>query len=772
MAIPVPGLVASLPKTVWIELTSKCPFDCIFCTRKQERGNGQHMSFPLYESLVNQLERPEVIRLNYSGESIHYPQLAAAIRLARGTGATTELVSALGSATEAAVEGLVDAGLHRLSVSIHSMDEGQFRRIYGWGELGDLRNRVAHLLGYKARRGSRYPELDVAFVAMEQNLGELERVVGYADSLGVTQVSIHPVIERGAGPRRFPDEVDEEGRLRGGFEARVRVEAERVAGQRKHVAISVARPVKPRGVEEDRTITTCEQNPWDTMHVLANGSVVVCEVQDRTEMGNLQHQTLAEVWNGPAYEAFRRRYLDGSHPVCQGCPWRRSVPVTAGRNAMVRGWHPQNGETVEWSEASAAMAVGRDTGAVGMRLTGLLPPGLSGENSLSIRQGAENVFRVVNGTEGMLAFEAAVPLAELTQFEVEQRFCPAERGEGGDIRNLGFALTGLRLEYGAERKEAVRRLLDRLEWAEGWHRWRWARPAAKGGSGISVVVPSRDTPDILGATLRGAAAALARVEEAGELVVVVSGAEEAGYAGLRREFPKARWLFRAAALDYGAAIAVGLGEARYGWVYLLNSDMALQDAALVEVMALRRDDVFAIGSRIRMEDGSGTESNWTDLRYLDNDAAELVERDPEGLEGPHGCLYVGGGSGLFRASLLRRWARRTRVYAPFYWEDVEWGALAWRHGYRCVFCPASEAVHGRRQTISRYYSEAEVTRVFERNRMLFHLRNLGGVRRLEERLRAMDARSWGEIYQRGWPWATMLARREGPLLDEWNCERL
>jgi len=276
----------------------------------------------------------------------------------------------------------------------------------------------------------------------------------------------------------------------------------------------------------------------------------------------------------------------------------------------------------------------------------------------------------------------------------------------------------------------------------------------------------------LGPTLRGAVAALARVEEAGELVVVVSGAEEAGYAGLRRQFPAARWIFRAAALDYGAAIAVGLGEARYGWVYLLNSDMALREAGLAEAMALRRDDVFAIGSRIRMEDGSGTESNWTDLRYLDNDAAELVERDPEGLEGPHGCLYVGGGSGLFRTSLLRRWARRTRVYAPFYWEDVEWGSLAWRHGYRCVFCPASEAVHGRRQTISRYYSEAEVTRVFERNRVLFHLRNLGGVRRLEERLCAMDARSWGEIYQRGWPWVTMWARGEGPLLDRWNCERL
>jgi hypothetical protein len=56
------------------------------------------MSFALYESLIGQLRRPEVIRLNYSGESLHYPRLPDAIRLARRTGATTELVSALGSA--------------------------------------------------------------------------------------------------------------------------------------------------------------------------------------------------------------------------------------------------------------------------------------------------------------------------------------------------------------------------------------------------------------------------------------------------------------------------------------------------------------------------------------------------------------------------------------------------------------------------------------------------------------------------------------------------
>ena len=114
------SLVDCYPRVIWIELTSKCPFTCLFCSRQHERGSGMHMDFDVYRRLVSQLYRPEIIRLNYSGESMHYPQLTEAIRLARATGATTELVSALGSAARPAIEGLVDAGLHRLSVSIHS----------------------------------------------------------------------------------------------------------------------------------------------------------------------------------------------------------------------------------------------------------------------------------------------------------------------------------------------------------------------------------------------------------------------------------------------------------------------------------------------------------------------------------------------------------------------------------------------------------------------------------------------------------------------------
>src|SRR5215469_4218913 len=121
---------APTPRILWAELTSKCPFDCLFCSRKTRRGAGEHMRYALFESLVRQVSSPRVFLLNYSGESTVYPHLIPAIRLARSTGARVELVTALASASEELVDELASSGLTRLTVSVHATGSERFTEIY------------------------------------------------------------------------------------------------------------------------------------------------------------------------------------------------------------------------------------------------------------------------------------------------------------------------------------------------------------------------------------------------------------------------------------------------------------------------------------------------------------------------------------------------------------------------------------------------------------------------------------------------------------------
>lgn len=411
------------------------------------------MSFALYQSLISQLKKPEVIRLNYSGESTHYPKLGDAIQLARQTGATTELVSALASASQATIKAIVESGLHRLSVSIHSMDPGQFRHIYRFGEVADTRARLDYLQHCKRERQSNYPEVDFAFVAMEQNLSQLLPVAEYAAELGVSHISIHPVIRRSNIPVQFPAELEGNGNLRSDFATRVQQEVERASSHVSGVSITIARP-NSLPASSYTGLTTCEQNPWDTMHVLADGTVVVCEVQDHESMGSLHSQTLSALWHGAVYQDFRHKYLNGESRACVACAWRKTLDLQTAGTALVRGWHPSTNESVNWSEASAALAVATSPGVQEIHIKGLLPPAPtgSGQNELVIQESANALLHIQNQTADCIPFEIAVPLHEqmgdrpsILQFEVAHRFCPAERGQGKDLRNLGFALTEVSL---------------------------------------------------------------------------------------------------------------------------------------------------------------------------------------------------------------------------------------------------------------------------------------------------------------------------------------
>ena len=108
------------------------------------------MPFPLFESLVRQVDGPRRFLLNYSGESTVYPELIPAIRLARSTGAAVELVSALASAPDALLEPLASSGLTRLTVSI-AADSAGFD-VNGWGPRREVRRQPTGL--YAARRRS------------------------------------------------------------------------------------------------------------------------------------------------------------------------------------------------------------------------------------------------------------------------------------------------------------------------------------------------------------------------------------------------------------------------------------------------------------------------------------------------------------------------------------------------------------------------------------------------------------------------------------------
>lgn len=797
------ALPSSLPRVLWVELTSKCLFDCVFCSRRALHGAGEHMEFGLYERLIAQLERPRVIRLNYSGESAQYPWLGEAIRTAAATGARTELVSTLTSISREQLRGLVDAGLSRLTISLHALDEAKYREIYGAGSVAQLRSRLAELRDHQRRTGRHNPAVDFAFVGMEANLDQLSAVALFAREHQADHLLVHPVIRRADIPRRFDVELTADGALRPAFLTQIDAALASARTAAPELQIFLGRPQARE--QPSLGLTTCEQNPWETAHVLANGDVVVCEVRDRAPLGNLRGQSLAEVWRGEAYRCFREAYLAGDVPECRTCPWRETMPwhhvpdsawpAHSGRATLLRGWHASEGEAVAWSNGDAVLVALQPPGTF-LQLRGALPGGPGG-NALEIEVDGVPCTTVSNPSSRQAAVDESLTVPgpdgayRVITLRTQRTVCPAREGLSPDVRELGFALVSAEFKSSRPVVWPSQRITEALEEWATVDRWaarlrraapivrcagRWRRPSAD--AGLTVVIPERANPERLARCL----AALRAAAPAGEPlqpIVVVNGSDPRDYADLHSMFPEAEWRFEAQPLGFSQAVVVGLSAARHAWTYLLNNDMYLEPDALQNLLPLRAPAVFAIASRIEMADPALTdvETNWTDFDYADG-LVLILERDPRAAPAPRGSLYAGGGCALFQTALLRRLIRHTDCYGPFYWEDVEWGARAWRLGFRTLFCPASRARHDYRSTVNLFFEPEEVTRVFERNRLLFHLRNLGEeapLAGLRQRLAGLDEVSFREIFAPASVGATSRARLrlglgggEAELRDRWR----
>lgn len=258
--------------------------------------------------------------------------------------------------------------------------------------------------------------------------------------------------------------------------------------------------------------------------------------------------------------------------------------------------------------------------------------------------------------------------------------------------------------------------------------------------GVSVIVPERDAPGMLDEALLALAAATDGIDEPVQVIVVANGAPSGRYDELRRKHPTVEWIVSETPLGFAGAIERGLATARYGGTYLLNNDMLLAPDALRRLLPLRAPERFALASQIfqRSEDGRREETGFTDW-FVDGAGLHLFHAPPPAAETAVPQLCASGGATLFRTSLLRRYLPASRAYDPFYWEDAEWSLRAWRDGFEVLHCPASQATHRHRATTARFYDAPTLTRIVERNRLLFDLRHGASERSAQELLAAACA---------------------------------
>ena len=122
------------PRSVKIEITSKCNFYCSFCSHWLNQKKPMEMELNFFKKIVQDMRFSgvEELGLFYIGESFMCNWLPDAVRYAKSLGFPYVFLTTNGSlASEDRVNSVMEAGLDSLKFSLNNADKWQFRQVTG-----------------------------------------------------------------------------------------------------------------------------------------------------------------------------------------------------------------------------------------------------------------------------------------------------------------------------------------------------------------------------------------------------------------------------------------------------------------------------------------------------------------------------------------------------------------------------------------------------------------------------------------------------------------
>lgn len=281
--------IAPSPDHVVIQTVTGCNANCIFCPNRKTAlhiRRGLRMSWDLYRSLVDQcldlgVRRYTLYLMNEPMLDRELPQRVACISRRIRKPQSVKTTSHGGLLTMRMAQGLLDSGLGKLKISVHSLAPDRYWDIMHLRLEKTLRN-IDRFLDLKARGGYRRPKVEIVVVDSIYNHDEIPALRKYWQARDVELVVA--TMENRA----------DHGTIRG-------------------TALAV-RELRPFG--------WCRRLQ-DQLHVLYDGRTLACCVdwEQQGVMGDLRTTALADIWYGPAYMELRRRFAAGDleGTLCQNC---------------------------------------------------------------------------------------------------------------------------------------------------------------------------------------------------------------------------------------------------------------------------------------------------------------------------------------------------------------------------------------------------------------------------------------------------------------------
>jgi MoaA/NifB/PqqE/SkfB family radical SAM enzyme len=323
--------VATLPRSIYLEPTSRCNEFCQQCPRTLlSREEDRDLSFEDFRFIVDQFPVLDRVVLHGLGEPLLNKELPQMICYLKERG-TYVLFNSNGIAlTPRRGQALIDAGLDEYRLSMDGATRETYARIRGVDAFEKIwRNIKIFLEMQKAQHASK-PAVSLWFTAMKENLRELPGLIELAAESGIREVHLQRLVYFEAGMaqskqslfrRSTPEELELVRRC------------EQIC-QERGIAFTAAGSATPREslIHDfgERPWSGCRR-PYTLTYITSSGNVLSCcfapfghrsarEYKEERVLGNIFQEPIEKIWHGERYQAFRRAF-ESDHPArhCSQC---------------------------------------------------------------------------------------------------------------------------------------------------------------------------------------------------------------------------------------------------------------------------------------------------------------------------------------------------------------------------------------------------------------------------------------------------------------------
>ena len=281
--------VKSFP-SIRIEPTNVCMMNCKMCPRKHMKRKVGFMDLGLFEKIVSQLKfKGDKVTLHHFGDPLLHPKIGEMIRILHKYGLRANFSTNPVTLTEKNIDAILDNNLDAIHISLDGATKETLEKIRGKNANYEKSiERLNDFLREKLRRGKK-TEVTVSIINMKETKEEIEDFKKKWSVKGVDKILVKPFIQ-------WDGSIDEINKL---------AEDSQLAKSHRN--------------KQDYTCFW----PWSRLVVLWDGRVVPCcyDYDAKVVLGDLNKQTLKEVWNSKEMQNFRKLNLNKfpKNHLCEKC---------------------------------------------------------------------------------------------------------------------------------------------------------------------------------------------------------------------------------------------------------------------------------------------------------------------------------------------------------------------------------------------------------------------------------------------------------------------